>query len=126
MGWTTNLHQTIENVHHYLKKDGVFIFSWEHPLYSRVHYNDNMLMMDKSYHEEGPYDHEAWIHPAIMQQYKLSTYINTLVEYGFIVERVIEDVCLSEEDRKRDVNSWYSFEKASYIPTTIIMKCRKV
>jgi SAM-dependent methyltransferase len=31
LGWTTNLEQTLKNVHQYLKPDGTFIFSWEHP-----------------------------------------------------------------------------------------------
>jgi SAM-dependent methyltransferase len=126
LGWTTDLHKTIENVHRYLKKDGVFIFSWEHPLHSRVRYENDMLTMHKSYHEEGPYDHEAWDHPAIMQQYRLSTYLNILIEKGFKIERVVEDVCLSEEDTKRHANRWYSTEKATFIPTTMIIKSRKL
>ncbi|WP_203247358.1 class I SAM-dependent methyltransferase [Sporosarcina beigongshangi] len=125
LGWTTDLHQTISNIHQYLKPGGIFVFSWEHPLFSRAELAENELRFHKSYHEEGSYDHDAWHAPAIMQQYKISTYINTLIECGFQIEKVIEEVSLSEEDRKKHTNSWYSYEKAKMMPTTLIIKCKK-
>ncbi|MET0787567.1 MAG: class I SAM-dependent methyltransferase [Paenisporosarcina sp.] len=126
IGWTTDLKTTVGNVYKYLKKGGTFVFSWEHPLYSRISNMDGTLIVNKSYHEEGSYDHEAWNHPAIMQQFKLSTYINTLVDNGFKIEKVIEDVHCSEEDLKRHANRWYSIEKAKALPTTIIIKSSKL
>lgn len=81
--------------------------------------------MNKSYHEEGPYYHEAWSQPAIMQQLKMSTYINTLIDHGFRIERMIEDTCSSEVDLRKHSNSWYSYEKAKSIPTTFIIKSVK-
>lgn len=126
LGWTTNLDKTIANISKYLKKDGVFIFSWEHPLHSRVSTKDGLLTLTKSYHEEGSYEHEAWDHPAIMQQHRISTYMNTLINNGFRIEKVIEDVRLTEEDIQRHTNRWYSYEKAKAIPTTLIIKCQKV
>jgi ubiquinone/menaquinone biosynthesis C-methylase UbiE len=126
LGWTTDLDQTLANIGQYLKQDGIFIFSWEHPLYSRVSNADGSLLFNKSYHEEGPYDHEAWGQTAIMQQHKLSTYINTLIANGFRIDRVIEDVCITEEDKQRGSNRWYSYEKARSIPTTFIIKSKKL
>ncbi|WP_316569466.1 class I SAM-dependent methyltransferase [Neobacillus sp. YIM B06451] len=126
LGWTADLNQTVRNVHSYLAQGGVFIFSWEHPLYNRVKNVDGTVMITKSYHEEGPYDHEAWGHPAIMQQFRLSTYINTLIENGFTIEKVVEDAFLSETDIQRHSNSWYCYEKAQYLPTTLIIKARKL
>ena len=122
LGWTTDLRQTLTNVHRYLKPGGIFVFSWEHPLHSRASLVGEDFHFKKSYHEEGAYDHEAWHAPAIMQQYKVSTYINTLIECGFQIEKVIEDVSLTEEDRERHANRWYSFEKAKMMPTTLIVK----
>jgi len=73
--------------------------------------NENgVLTFNKSYHEEGPYNHEAWNHPAIMQQFRISTYINALISNGFKIEKVIEDACYSDEDVQRHANRWYSFE----------------
>lgn len=125
LGWTTNLDRTLANIHSYLKQGGIFIFSWEHPIYNRVSHTNGVLNFNKSYHEEGPYVHEAWSHPAIMQQYRLSTYINSLIKNGFTIERVVEDVCLSDEDIQRHSNRWYSYEKAKALPTTLIIKSRK-
>lgn len=125
LGWTTNLDQTISNVYSYLRAGGIFVFSWEHPFYNRVHQTVDHLNLTKSYHKEGSYDHEAWTHPAIMQQFKVSTYLNTLIKKGFLIEQVIEEVRLTQEDVERHSNRWYSFDKASYLPTTLIVKARK-
>lgn len=126
LGWTTDLDETIANVARYLKKGGLFVFSWEHPLHSRANFENGELHFNKSYHEEGSYDHEAWHAPAIMQQYKVSTYVNTLINHGFCIEKVIEEVSLTEEDRERHANRWYSFEKAEMLPTTLIIKSKKL
>ncbi|MBS4219916.1 class I SAM-dependent methyltransferase [Bacillus sp. FJAT-49711] len=126
IGWTTNLEKTLANISSYLKKGGIFIFSWEHPLYNRVRPKNGVLTLDKSYHIEGSYDHEAWSSMAIMQQFRVSTYVNALVDQGFQIERMIEDARWSEEDVERHANRWYTYEKAKAIPTTFIMKCRKV
>ncbi|MBU8769800.1 class I SAM-dependent methyltransferase [Cytobacillus oceanisediminis] len=126
IGWTTNLDCTLKNIHHYLKSGGVFIFSWEHPMYNRIKAENGELIMDKSYHEEGSYQHIAWKQPAIMQQYKLSTYINLLIKNGFAIERVIEDASLTEEDVQRHSNRWYSYEKTKAVPAAFIIKCRKL
>ena len=131
LGWTTNLDKTLKNINKYLKQGGIFIFSWEHPLYSRIADIDGDLNFNKSYHDEGSYDegsydHEAWNHPAIMQQYKISTYMNTLINNGFKIEKVIEDVCLSDENMKNHINGWYSVDKAKIVPTTLIIKSKKL
>jgi ubiquinone/menaquinone biosynthesis C-methylase UbiE len=126
LGWTTNLEQTLININQYLKPGGAFIFSWEHPLFSRVRNTEHGLLLTKSYHEEGPYDHEAWNHPAIMQQHKISTYVNSLVEAGFKIEKIIEEIRVSEELLSRDSNRWYNWEKVKAVPTTVIFKCTKI
>ena len=125
LGWTTDLDQTLANVYSYLKDGGIFVFSWEHPLYNRIQQTGSNLIFSQPYHSEGPYDHEAWMHPAIMQQFKVSTYLNTLIKKGFLIENVIEEVRLSQVDVERHSNRWYSFDKASYLPTTLIVKARK-
>ncbi|WP_235801868.1 methyltransferase domain-containing protein [Ureibacillus manganicus] len=126
IGWTTDLEKTLKNINQYLQLGGSFIFSWEHPLYSRVKNINGTLTFNKSYHEEGPYEHEAWSHTAIMQQFKLSTYINALINNGFKVERVIEEVSLTELDEQKHSNRWYNYEKVQYLPTTLIIKSTKI
>lgn len=126
LGWTTNLEQTLNNAHRYLKPGGTFIFSWEHPLFSRIQNTEDGLLVNKSYHEEGPYEHQAWNHPAIMQQYKVSTYINSLVDTGFKIVKMVEEVRITDELINRDQNRWYNRAKVDSIPTTIIFKCAKL
>jgi hypothetical protein len=87
---------------------------------------EGVLTLNRSYHEEGPYDHEAWSQTAIMQQFKISTYINTLINHRFKVEKVIEDLCLSYEDVQKGENRWYSYKKAKVLPTTLIIKSQKL
>ncbi|KZE69222.1 hypothetical protein AWM68_02845 [Fictibacillus phosphorivorans] len=125
LGWTTNLEQTLSNIHSYLKPGGIFVFSWEHPLYSRFNQIEGNILVNKSYLEEGPYDHEAWKTTAIMQQFKVSTYINALISTGFTIEKVVEEVVLPENNRDKYTNSWYSCEKAETAPTTLIIKSSK-
>lgn len=125
LGWTADLNQTLANVNRYLKPGGTFIFSWEHPFYNRVRQNDHTFIFAKSYHEEGPYDHEAWKQKAMMQQLKVSTYVNTLIDQGFTVEKIVEEVSLKEEQIPKHVNGWYSYDKANIVPTTMIIKSRK-
>jgi ubiquinone/menaquinone biosynthesis C-methylase UbiE len=126
LGWTVNLEETLANIHRYLKPGGIFVFSWEHPFFSRIRSEDNSIYLEKPYHEEGVYDHEGWSTPAFMQQYKISSYINALVSSGFKIERVVEEASLTEEARQRHSNRWYSYVKAQYLPTTIIIKSSKV
>lgn len=126
IGWTTDLEKTLTNVQRYLKQGGTFIFSWEHPMYNRIRYAEGTCTVEKSYLEEGPYAHEAWREPAIMQQYKLSSYLNALIQAGFQIDKVIEDVCTEEDILQQHVNGWYSLEKAKIVPTTMIIKCRKM
>jgi len=125
IGWTVDLYQTLAHVHRYLKPGGIFVFSWEHPLHNRFTHLDGNLMLTKSYLEEGAYKHEAWTETAIMQQFRVSTYLNVCIQSGFSIERVIEDVSLSDEDKEKHAKGWYNVEKAAAVPTTLIIKCRK-
>ena len=126
IGWTVDLYKTLENVFTYLKPGGSFVFSWEHPLHNRIKYDNGCFMVEKSYHEEGLYQSEAWNdRRAIMNQVKLSTYINELVRTGFRVDRVIEDVYFPEDVEVGNPSKWYSVEKAELVPATFVIKCTK-
>ncbi len=125
LGWTLDLRKTLDNIHAYLKPGGTFIFSWEHPLHSRVILDQGFVRFNASYNEEKPTLHEAWKpRPAVFYHRKLSTYINGLIEAGFVVEKVLEEVRIDRETKNE--NSWYSNVKADLFPATFIVKCRKV
>ncbi len=123
LGWTVDLKQTLSNVASYLKPGGIFIFSWEHPIHDRVSYEDERFYFRKSYNEEGPEYNEAWHREVIVFHRKLSTYINTLIECGFTIEKVIDDVVMS--DKETSPTKWYSNQKAELLPATFIIKARK-
>ncbi len=55
LGWTPDLHQTLALVYSYLKPGGMFIFSWEHPVYQCLEYNTDIgkYIFTQSYHQEG-------------------------------------------------------------------------
>lgn len=123
--WTVDLAKTLAHVANYLKPGGIFIFSWEHPLHSRIQFEDGTPLFSKSYLEEGPYLHEKWHAPAVMHQRKLSTYLNALIQAGFEIERVIEEVALTEAAATGNRHVWYTHEKAQLVPATLIIKSRK-
>ncbi|BBH20597.1 hypothetical protein Back11_19420 [Paenibacillus baekrokdamisoli] len=125
IGWTVDLRRTLQHLYSYLKPGGTFIFSWEHPLHNRIRQKGEQLVVDKSYHEEGLQQCEPWDKPAIMNQLKLSTYINELIQAGFQIEKVVEDVVIQEEINSGDPTVWYTYKKASLIPPAFIIKCTK-
>ena len=44
IGWTTDLQATFNLVLSYLKTNGIFIFSWDHPFMHCVYVQDNKLI----------------------------------------------------------------------------------
>lgn len=127
IGWTLDLQKTLTNIHSYLKPGGIFIFSWENPIHSRVRYEDDHLVFYKSYNEEIAEPHEAWKpNPTIYINRKLSTYINELIQIGFMIERVVEENDIETIESTSSTKSWYSAAKADFFPASFIIKCRKI
>jgi SAM-dependent methyltransferase len=52
IGWTTSLDKTFKRIHSYLKKDGVFVFGWSHPIHKCVSVEDGKLAFSNSYFNE--------------------------------------------------------------------------
>lgn len=106
-----DIQKTLNLVSSYLKQDGVFIFSWDHPFMHCIEAFENTLIFSGSYFEEEPFTFKKNINvPAdrnnpdlnkeseyslTLYSRRLSDYINILAKAGFAVERVIE-----ETDRK--------------------------
>lgn len=62
--------------------------------------------------------------PILMHNLKISTYINGLINAGFIIEQVIEEARIPENDNS-EPHKWYSAEKARTLPPDIIIKSHK-
>lgn len=99
IGWTTDLQGTFKKIASYLKKDGIFIFSWHHTLNYCVAWSCNQrkdviendtLIFNKSYFDESYFSMPVDGSEIILCNRKISTYINALTKAGFIVEQMVE------------------------------------
>lgn len=59
IGWTTDLEGSFYRITAYHKKDGVFIFSWSHPIYRCVTEDNGRFVINKSYFDEAWYPVEV-------------------------------------------------------------------
>ncbi len=113
LGWTPDLSHTLALIFSYLKPGGVFIFSWEHPVYRSLCYETNIgkYVFENSYLEEGPVLDPSWKGVEIVINHrKLSTYLNAIAQSGLVIEQVIEsepNIALARE-QDFDPSKWYS------------------
>ena len=130
IGWTPDLLRTFELVYSYLKPGGIFIFSWEHPVYRCLNYSTELdkFVLEHSYLDEGSALHRSWKGIEIVINHrKLSTYLNAIVQSGLVIERVIESeldvTSAGEQDFPPD--KWYSTARARLMPTTFIARAHR-
>lgn len=122
IGWTTNLSQTFNLIHSYLKKDGAFIFGWSHPIHKCVSVENGKLIFSNSYFNEEWYCADMSDKEILLSNRMLSTYINTLANNGFVIEKLIE-----ETDKENAMLSDNDFgRKALMLPTAFVVKARKI
>ena len=128
LGWSAALEQTLARIAGYLKPGGVFVFSWEHPVYHCLEYIDGCYVFGQSYQQEGPMYLDNWQgEPAVQYPRQMSTYINGLIAAGLVIEQVIESAVemAAVQERHRAPGAWYSLPRAQLVPTTMIIKARK-
>jgi SAM-dependent methyltransferase len=102
IGWATDLDAVFCRIASYLKKDGIFIFSWSHPIHKCVAVENNMLVFKKCYFDESWYSLSLGKGTLILADRKLSTYVNALARAGFVIEQMLEE---SDEEILKDNNS---------------------
>ncbi|MFL1673154.1 class I SAM-dependent methyltransferase [Paenibacillus dendritiformis] len=122
IGWTTDLEGTFCRIASYLKKDGVFIFSWSHPIHKCVVAENNMLAFKKCYFDESWYSVSLDEGTLTLSDRKLSTYVNALAKAGFVIEQMIEQ---SDDEIMQSDNSDFA-KKAKMLPVTFVIKARKL
>ncbi len=130
LGWTPDLSHTLSLIYSYLQPGGIFIFSWEHPVYQCLEYEAEMgkYVFERSYQKEGPEFHSTWNGAEIfINSRKLSTYLNALIQSGLVLEQLIESEPNVALARERDFapEKWYSVPRAQLLPTTFIVQARK-
>jgi len=122
IGWTTDLEGTFRRIASYLKEDGVFIFSWSHPIHKCVAAEEDTLVFKKCYYDESWYAVTLGEATLTLSDRTLSTYVNALANAGFAIERMIEE---SDDDILQSSNSDFA-NKAKMLPVTFVMKARKL
>lgn len=123
IGWTTDLTGTFQLIASYLKKGGVFIFSWSHPIHKCVSAEHDMLVFKKCYFDESWYSAPLDGTVLSLSDRKLSTYVNALAKAGFVIEEMVEE---SDSDIIRSANGSEFAKKAAMLPVTFVIKARKL
>ena len=114
-----------------LKKDGKFIFSMEHPMYTASKFsqqwiknndgNNNIIgFVTDHYGEEGVRNIE-WLGKSVTKyHHKVETVINALIDAGLTLEKVIEPAPTKEMIQKVEKTA-----RELHRPAYLIVKCRK-
>lgn len=133
IGWTTDLQGTFNKIASFLKKDGIFIFSWHHTLNYCVAWSCNQrqdviendqLVFNKSYFDESYFTMPVDGSKIILCNRKISTYINALAKAGFAVEEMIEQ---NDQQTMESVDdNSEKTRKAKMIPISVCFKARKL
>ena len=133
IGWTTDLAGTFKKVASYLKKDGIFIFSWGHPLHYCVAKSyetgedeviDGKLVFSRSYFDESYFKMPVHATDVTFANSKISTYVNALYDAGFIIERMVEQT--DEKSLSDTEDDSPKAQKAKMVPLSMCFKCRKL
>lgn len=132
IGWTTDLQGTFDKIASYLKRDGIFIFSWHHTLNYCVAFSreerrevieDGKLVFHKSYFDEDYFTMPDDDSEIILCNRKISTYVNALARAGFAIEQMVEqnvdDTTGSDEITEKGL-------KAKMLPISVCFKARKL
>lgn len=129
LGWTPEPEITLKNIHSYLKPGGLFIWSWDHTIFTNIKYQDGKFVVVYSYHEENLLEVKDWTKEgatAHMTYRKTSTWFQHMRNSGF-------EVIAYHEPKPKDMNwghenplKYYSIQKASLIPCSFIFVCKKV
>lgn len=133
IGWTTDLQGTFHKIASYLKKDGIFIFSWHHTLnycvaWSHAEQNDvienDKLVFNKSYFDEDFFTLPVHDSEIILCNRKISTYVNALSNAGFVIEKMIEQNDRETMESTEDTTN--KTRKAKMVPISVCFKARKL
>jgi 2-polyprenyl-3-methyl-5-hydroxy-6-metoxy-1,4-benzoquinol methylase len=127
LGWTVDLKATINNIASYIKKGGIFIFSWDHPLMHCIDEKDEDLIFADTYLDDDFLSYIQRGNPVTIQNHKMSSWINALADASFKVERLVEETNKETLERKYEFSSgYYSPSKAKKFPLSFIMKAIKL
>ena len=128
LGWATDIDRVLQNVNAYLAVGGRFVWSWEHPIYSKVDYMHDQFVVTQSYHDEDIRREESWgsADGRFIATRKVSTWYNSLRANGFEVVRMVEPAPDEFTEPEQNPAKYYSAPKANLVPATMIFDCKKI
>lgn len=127
-GWTPDPKLTLQYIYSYLKPGGLFIWSWDHTLFSDVKYKNGEYVVDHSYHEENELSILDWKKEGTIAHLiyrKTSTWFKLFLEAGFEVVGYYEPEPVDLSRGYAEPDKYYSIDKAKKVPATFIFVCRK-
>ena len=133
IGWTTDLQGTFDKIASYLKKDGIFIFSWHHTLNYCMAWSceerkevieNGQLVFHKSYFDESYFTMPVDGSEIVLCNRKISTYVNALAKAGFVIEQMIEQNSREAMESTEELSD--KDRKAKMIPISVCFKARKL
>ncbi|MGA2232878.1 MAG: class I SAM-dependent methyltransferase [Tepidisphaeraceae bacterium] len=125
IGWTLEPAQVFENVASYLKPGGRFVWSWGHPLFGKVQYQDGNLCVRDSYFNDAVWREEGWsdAEAAYMVTRPISAWFAHLTDAGFLVRGYLEPRPERISSAPQDPARYYSQAKLKVLPCTMIFIC---
>ncbi|GLC30133.1 class I SAM-dependent methyltransferase [Clostridium omnivorum] len=124
IGWTTDLQGTFNRVASYLKKDGIFIFSWSHPIHMCVAFEEDKAFFKNTYFDETWSQRDLDGKNILLCSRKISTYVNALAKAGFVIEQLVEQTNDETLQLTGELSDWT--KKSQMVPLTAIFKARKL
>ena len=131
VGWTVSPKKTLDNIYSYLKKGGLFVWSWEHPDFNRTSIKGDKVYYDYSYFDKDSYKIRRWKNTkdgVYLYPRTVAFWFNQLRDAGFDVESYFEPEPEYFSEKQKDGNSdnlYYFSKKAKMVPCTMIFVCRK-
>lgn len=128
IGWTEDPKKTFSNVLSYLKPSGLFVWSWDHSIFTNISYENGRFSVIYSYHQEKPVTLKDWkkkdcnVH---ITYRKSATWFKLLKESGFDIEGYYEPEPIDLSRGFEDPTKYYSIQKAKLLPSTFIFVCKK-
>lgn len=128
IGWTEDPEGTFSNIHSCLKSGGLFVWSWDHSIFTDIAYKGGKFEVVNSYHNEKPITIKDWKEKgcnANITYRKSATWFRLLREAGFDVEGYYEPEPANMDRGFDDPTKYYSIQRAKLLPSTFIFACRK-
>ncbi len=121
-----NLKKCFKEVYRILKRQGIFVFSLDHPIWFSGKWKKNRFVWENYWNKkiETNWKKRYGVNvKVVFFPHTVEEIFEALMKAGFLVERILEPKPKKRKNKRRNPN--YSFKKLSRIPATIIFKAIK-